>query len=421
MILRKSPYLMTDPIAIDYTKRPWFKIGFWLFFILTIYNFFYNGILASFQSPNIDFKIYYYWSTHIQDGYPYLKNGLFYYYPSFYYPPFWGWLISPLTHWEYETARQIWNILNIFWMVLFFSMVIEWFKNRPLFKESWYLWGFMLVALSFSPYLESMRHGQANIVILFLLTAVFWLYSRDKKVIAGMFLGLATMIKIMPIVLIIYWGWKREWKLVLSALATLLFLGLSSLAILGWRTHYLFLQDNNTYINFIKDHWLHQGNSSVYSFLREGQSEGYFPRFLPMYQIAMGIAVLLALFLAYFVPRKNLGLKTTGLEYSLVLASMFLATTYTEHHQFMILLLAYAWVWCYMDELDSIPAKFLMAGAWVLIAIGYSLSDFNGVLINRLLSLYYHTIGVGCIWIALMLFLRGQYKIEKVNNTTGSA
>ena len=69
-------------------------------------------------------------------------------------------------------------------------------------------------------------NGQINTLMLVLSSLGLYLYLRKKDVTAGLALGAAMMLKVMPGLLIAYFVWKREWRVVAGALGAALFLAL---------------------------------------------------------------------------------------------------------------------------------------------------------------------------------------------------
>ncbi|MCJ7829478.1 DUF2029 domain-containing protein, partial [Patescibacteria group bacterium] len=67
-----------------------------------------------------------------------------------------------------------------------------------------------------------MTLGQINLVILFLIVLAFWFYQKKKDVLPGIFLGIATLIKIFPGFLIFFFLKEKKWKIMISFLVTCL-------------------------------------------------------------------------------------------------------------------------------------------------------------------------------------------------------
>jgi hypothetical protein len=390
----------------DLTEKLWFKCLFWTMFILSILNFSYSALYATYFNVNIDFSVYYLWANHLKAGYPFLLNVQNAAHPSFYYPPFWGLLMMPFTWLPYHTAKTIWYGFNLIQLGILGWIFRQWFLQNLHDQQYWYRWGFVILASSFTPLIESLRHGQANLLILFLLCLCLWFHEKKNPITAGIFLGLAIMIKILPLVFIAYWFWKKQWKLMYSAILSTLFLGMISILALGWKSHLYFFQDNKLYVAYTKLHWLHQGNISIYSFLKEGQFEGYFPVIVPMYGLALVIAAGVAGLLLIVYSRGSSDMRRTAQEYTLGITSLFLASTYIEHHQFLLVLLAYAIAWRYLDHQQTPAVLSLFLLSWLLMLAGFQMDDLDFNPFRNFLGMYFHTYGIIALWLGLYLWLR---------------
>jgi hypothetical protein len=69
----------------------------------------------------------------------------------------------------------------------------------------------------------------------------YYAYLRGKPVLAGMCFGLFTPIKYFPLILLIYFAARQQWKLVLSGAITILLVLLVSIDALGWDLHRQYL------------------------------------------------------------------------------------------------------------------------------------------------------------------------------------
>jgi hypothetical protein len=78
--------------------------------------------------------------------------------------------------------------------------------------------------------------GQLGLLILFLVITTWFLVERGQEWTAGLALGLATLIKLLPAVLIVFFLLKGRWRVVAGALGLLVVLGFGSpLAAIGWK------------------------------------------------------------------------------------------------------------------------------------------------------------------------------------------
>jgi hypothetical protein len=77
----------------------------------------------------------------------------------------------------------------------------------PLFRS-------LVLLLSLRPILGDLHHGNNNLVILFLVVAMFYAWRNGHDLVAGMLLGLATSYKVTPALFFLYFLYKRQWRTV---------------------------------------------------------------------------------------------------------------------------------------------------------------------------------------------------------------
>jgi alpha-1,2-mannosyltransferase len=175
-----------------------------------------------------------------------LPNGS-YFYP---YPPVFAMLVAPLSALPYETAAPVWYALNVCLVMLTAGAL-----SHILTSRSYRLWGAGIVAVAlvgFAPLRETLLYGQFDVLVLF-STAVgvvcaelgdrLRAHSSAYPIVAGVCLGLATMLKLYPGGLVLFYAWKRQWRLTGAALATIGALAALSAFVAGpqvladyWRT-----------------------------------------------------------------------------------------------------------------------------------------------------------------------------------------
>jgi hypothetical protein len=154
---------------------------------------------------------------------------------SFYiYPPLLAILFVPLTVLPMNAAAQVWFFLNValygaslfvLWKALGLG---RWSKNLPL------LW---TLAFLFPPALYTIYKGQVNILLLLLLALTYWLHTKGSQRLAGAALGVATMVKVVPVLLLPYFAWRRQYTLCLATVVTISFIGVLGLMVIGIDPH----------------------------------------------------------------------------------------------------------------------------------------------------------------------------------------
>lgn len=90
-----------------------------------------------------------------------------------------------------------------------------------------------IISLTYAPLAQTIQLGQASMSIFFLIMLSFWLLRRGHLGWAGAVLGLATMIKLLPIVLIGYFLLRLQWRVVGGAIAAMVVLLTGMTVVLG--------------------------------------------------------------------------------------------------------------------------------------------------------------------------------------------
>jgi len=106
----------------------------------------------------------------------------------------------------------------------------------PLFQTA-------ILLLSLRPILGDLHHGNINLLILFLIVAMFQAWRHERDLLAGLLLGLAISLKVTPALFVPYFAYKRSWRTVASTFAGLaLFLMIAPSLIIGPQFNFECLQ-----------------------------------------------------------------------------------------------------------------------------------------------------------------------------------
>lgn len=128
------------------------------------------------------------------------------------YPPLLAQSIAPLTTFlDLDIISLSWHIVSLALLVLSMGLVNHTINNP---KQRFMFW---LMPLIFIPNYQSMWVGQISMVMLACFTGAWFAYKHDRPIITGGLLALATWLKVYPIFLILYFMWKRDWKVTASA------------------------------------------------------------------------------------------------------------------------------------------------------------------------------------------------------------
>jgi len=72
----------------------------------------------------------------------------------------------------------------------------------------------LVLLLSLRPILGDLHHGNNNLLILFLVVAMFYAWRSGYDIAAGLLLALATSYKVTPALFFLYFVYKRQWRTV---------------------------------------------------------------------------------------------------------------------------------------------------------------------------------------------------------------
>ena len=260
---------------------------------------------------------------------------------SFYiYPPLLAVLFVPLTTLPLQQAAQLWFFLN---MALYGLSLVIISRELNLGRHSGILPLLYILAFLFPPALFTLYKGQVNMVILLLLAVTFWLCLRERQVLAGMSLGVASMVKVIPILLLPYFLWRRKYTLCLTAAATIAAIAILGLIIVGWGPHRTYL---SSVLPSLAQPRPNPGNQSLGGFLSlllvenpyvEGLTHD--PPLWRMATLAVSAAVVAGVVLTLWHRRGRAA--RPDLEFALIVAALPLITNIAWVDLFVLLIFPY--------------------------------------------------------------------------------
>lgn len=159
----------------------------------------------------------------------------------FVYPPFFAWILIPLSQIPYHTAWFLFTCLSQTAYIASLALLV-----RVLFRDenSQLFWWGVLMALSgcFYPLFKTYSAGQMNAFMLLVLCLAIYFLQRNRDEEAGAILGLGAAIKIAPAFMIIYLAWKGRWRGVISGSIVIVLSVVISYSFLGMDVHRAFLE-----------------------------------------------------------------------------------------------------------------------------------------------------------------------------------
>jgi Glycosyltransferase family 87/WD40-like Beta Propeller Repeat len=147
--------------------------------------------------------------------------------------PFSTLVICPFALMPALVAKHYWLILNLGLLLATLWLL------RILTHHSWRRI-VLIAALSF-PLRVNFMFGQYYVLLLFLLTLSCWLYIRQQRFVAGCLVGLAAGLKIFPVVYLLFFLRKRDWRAFVGAFAAFLGSFAVSVLVFGRELNHIYL------------------------------------------------------------------------------------------------------------------------------------------------------------------------------------
>jgi Glycosyltransferase family 87 len=150
------------------------------------------------------------------------------------FPPPTALLLLPLTRMQPLNALRIVTVATV--LCLAGSIVLL----ARILSLTW-VESTVFILLSGYAVINTLRFGQPYIAVSLSCIAGYYAYLKDRPVLAGMCFGLFLPFKYFPVVILIYFAVRKDWKVVLGGGLVVLAIASLSIGILGWKIHEIFL------------------------------------------------------------------------------------------------------------------------------------------------------------------------------------
>ena len=150
------------------------------------------------------------------------------------FPPPTALLLVPLARCEPLTALRIVtavSVLCVIGSIFLLARILAW---NPVDSA-------LFILSSGLAIIGCLRSGQPYILISMFCILGYYLYLERRPWLAGVCLGLFVPIKYFPVVILAYFAFRKEWRVVLGGVAAIAGVGLVSIGVLGWKVHEIFL------------------------------------------------------------------------------------------------------------------------------------------------------------------------------------
>lgn len=185
------------------------------------------------------------------------------------YLPFTGLVLAPLTFLSLSGASHVWFVVNHLFLFASLIILIHLLPMRLRLEHV----AFVLLVAAFSvPFYRTLTAGQLNAALLLLYCLIWWASERKRPILTGSLLAVATLFKISPGILFLYFLWKRDWRVVGWGMAVLVVLLAASVVAVGPQVHLDFLPllqqmsyGQSTWAEFGRTYYVDPGNQSFNS------------------------------------------------------------------------------------------------------------------------------------------------------------
>ncbi len=364
------------------------------------------------QFAYIDFASFYAGAkaTFIQNTSPYSQKvineykdemGVDQIYPYLYPPPS-LFVFYPLSKLSFENSKWLAFIVNHLLLVGIYLTLLPLITKN--FGTATYLpiIIFTVYFFSYDPIINTFTIGQSNLILLFCLSSIWWLISRDSKskisdIGIGLLLSITILLKLYPAILLLFFLFKRDFKVVIFATVFTLLFSFISLMILPagiWQDWINVMLAKaaigENAIDFVSPGF--PWNISVSAFFSRLFSVNNWTRPLinaPM--IGTTLTYLVSIALVTAVLWKSYKLKSSyktesiNAEFGLYLLTMFLIAPVSWGHHLAFILPAIIITVGYLIKENPVPKTVLMITGSVIV-IGLKIPYWSSVLYSPALN-----------------------------------
>jgi hypothetical protein len=150
------------------------------------------------------------------------------------FPPPTALLLVPLTGLEPLNALRVMTAVSVLCLIgsiILLAKILSWSRIDST----------VFVLLSGYAVLNTLRFGQPYILVSLSCIVGYYALGKGRPLLAGMCFGLFAPIKYFPVVILIYFAFRKRWRVVLGGGAMILAVASLSVGVLGWKIHQDFL------------------------------------------------------------------------------------------------------------------------------------------------------------------------------------
>jgi hypothetical protein len=261
--------------------------------------------------------------------------------PPYIYPPFFAYVLHPIAMQGEDISFFVWKLILSLCLVSLPLITARIFSEQfGISKELGYKISVITLLLFFQIVQTNFYWGQVNLLILLLLLGSF-LFEKESALLSGFLLSLATLIKITPVIFLLYFFLEKKFKVLFSfAFFITTIIGFCILIAGGARDwiHFFEISAENFADTTIVRGLLNAG------FLFNYSAKGFFVRNFEYSELTLKLVPYFSMLILFAVILSRLVWKNKINNYLCIsLASVLLSPIIWQHH--LILLFP---VFCYI-------------------------------------------------------------------------
>jgi Glycosyltransferase family 87 len=180
---------------------------------------------------------------------------------SYSYPPFFAMLLIPFTILPLALADFLWLLLSLVLLLRTFHLIDNFLDLNTFFTTKTYrLWVFIVLLFSARFILYNFDMSQTTLVLLWGCLESLDLTLKNRPILSGLLLATVISIKLMPLVMLPYFFYRRFFKTGFSTLGFLILLNMGSSVFYGFEGYFSVLNQWKSVINPIKPEFILEEN-----------------------------------------------------------------------------------------------------------------------------------------------------------------
>jgi Glycosyltransferase family 87 len=259
------------------------------------------------------------------------------------YPPFIAVLSVPLTMLNLNQLVVGWFIFELICLMAISGMITVLWVERVDWVRMVFIFFLLLTWYSV---MVDLLYGQLTLLVTTLLFAALLATKRDRKILAGILIGVSIAIKMFTWPLLLYFGIKKDWRTFFSGCLTVFGLNLVALATLGIgpiTDYYLhvMMQVSAIYHSFLKNYslWsigyrLFEGTKSIGTDKISAPPLVNFPKIAPFISAGLAIAFLI-IGLIWAIRSKD-----SDIAYSIMICVLVVVSPISWDHYYVLLIIS---------------------------------------------------------------------------------